>query len=147
MSELNQELCLKIAEAVTTFPEEYDQMSFGIKIDGEFRPILNEHGFLDIDCGTPGCIAYWACILSGEERDYQYVGDIYDHAQELLGLNDSQAKFLFDFKWPEQFREDKYSSLIPVPQHDLGYWGKPNSLEASRLMLRLGNAGWDEIGE
>jgi len=52
----------------------------------------------EIKCGTTQCIAGWAVLLSGEFTPGEVTGTDFDfefHAQQLLGLNASDASRMF----------------------------------------------------
>lgn len=94
-SKLNIELFKKVREKIATTPEAYDQSVFG-------RPEP------DAPCGTAGCIAGWAMVLSAtlsaEEIQLANVAAdsnnvmidlVRDRATEVLGLSDAEADTLF----------------------------------------------------
>lgn len=62
-------------------------------------------------CGTVGCIAGWACILSLNENELKHIDPEYKGA-ELLGLDcdsgfsTNSARLFFTSCWPKSLMED-----------------------------------------
>jgi len=93
----NAELAYLVLDHIDAHPEQWDQGRWISRPDGA-------------DCGTAGCFAGWACMLSGNQPDWtmsngkwtntvtadgywKYVGD---RAAELLGISEVDAEMLFD---------------------------------------------------
>jgi hypothetical protein len=96
MTAPNAELAYKVLDHIDTNPEQWNQTDWITKGDGE-------------DCGTAGCFAGWACMLSGWKPYFvdQYrtrtglvmIGGrdsmIAERAPDLLGISYTQADDLF----------------------------------------------------
>lgn len=93
----NLDLAHKVFAQVTKHPETHNQAEWGQKAS----------------CGTAGCLAGWACVISGDEPVWHTTvgaGDPYfvrvrdsagvehlvrDRGEALLGLSKSDAELLF----------------------------------------------------
>ncbi len=64
---------------------------------------------LDLDCGTAGCIAGWACALWAPDKPTSPL-----LAQRLLGLTDAQADALFHARGRDL---QEYPFLSDVPPY------------------------------
>lgn len=89
----------RLSMAFTTrFVENKDEMID--KLDG--YDSCSENVFLNPPCGTAGCIAGWAYMLSGfkpTSREY-----IKDRVAELLDItNDEMSRLYYTTEWPRKY--------------------------------------------
>lgn len=102
---MNKPLLLQIKEAILAEPRGF-QMSRWVTHTRE-GVILRELGvnWAAPRCGTIGCIAGTACILSGDTEG-STIFTVAERATTLLGLTSLQAARLFFLgEWPRQLKE------------------------------------------
>ncbi len=96
---MNVELMNKVREAILDNPRRVDMGDFCYSKE---------------KCGTVGCIAGWAMILSGIKPSFIKAGDFSPHnvGRDLLNISDEQAHKLFYVNsWPWQdIRIELYKS-------------------------------------
>lgn len=132
MPTVNRRLMLKIAEAIELHPDAYDQHGLTPLFDNdpEYVTVPEKLGVFDRvrrillpigqrryisdparirkhSCGTPGCIAGWAVVLSSPEERAKIEGYdpndssaymVLNTARQLLGLTFEEA-YLFNVNW------------------------------------------------
>jgi hypothetical protein len=103
---MNVELLRKIEAHILAEPKRLHMSSFMMRQSA--RNVLSSVGGKPVGypkCGTAACIAGWAVILEdGLPQGYLTGAQIYDRAQELLGLHVGQADRLFyRMSWPDEF--------------------------------------------
>lgn len=67
--------------------------------------LLSTIGEVAEDCGTTGCVAGWAVLLSEEHQDINFVRDDINWEKEglrLLGLHADDRYLFFTDEWPEE---------------------------------------------
>jgi hypothetical protein len=94
----NAELAYRVLDHIDANPEQWRQKEWISRLDGA-------------DCGTAGCFAGWASLLSGDEPGWAFSDDdttdivvlddestpwVGDRAAELLGITTEQQDELFD---------------------------------------------------
>ena len=112
---MNAEFCLKVADAVER-SETYDQSIFvdwGVAQNGQV-------------CNTPACVAGHAAYLLDGDAVYAESYDHYKRARALMGLDEEQAKDLFQ-PWP-----------FVLGEHPDG----KQAAEVIRHMVRTGEVDW-----
>lgn len=97
---MNTRLLRRVAKHISAEPKRLRMAMIASSVDpsGKDSP----------PCGTVGCIAGWACLLSGASADEATWGK----GQDLLGLDFDESFRLFDFPaggtddgWPKEFNE------------------------------------------
>lgn len=110
---MNRTLLLKVKEQILAEPESFE-METWVRTEFPFRDY--EIKFDKPDCGTAACIGGWACLLEGEkakscEGDEVTSHRYYQHAMQYLGINDEQARVLFNTAaWPDDLRTAWYDT-------------------------------------
>ena len=96
---MNKERILEVADTIARFPENYNQEDWG-----SYQHFLEliESDDDDEDCGTPGCVAGWACAVYNSKVPY---GDQGYEAAKLLDLTSNEARDLFDVSWPVEWAD------------------------------------------
>ena len=84
---MNVRLLRKIRKHILENPKRLDMGVF------LFREKTHPHYYKYPECGTVGCLAGWACVLS-KEADVP-IAQLEDRAKKLLGLTPRQAGKLF----------------------------------------------------
>lgn len=135
--QLNRELLKQVREAILEKPTTYNQGSYGS------YPEENEpRDVVVIDCGTPGCIAGHALLIT---RTPVNCDDIVEKAQHELGLTFAQRVALFDTLWPLSWLDPYKAEPLPVDPLDMGPKKKPSANDALVVLARLINHGFKEV--
>lgn len=106
---MNTRLLRKVAEHIAEEPRRLNMHLISIRKDPS--------SYNAPPCGTVGCIAGWACMLSGIPLDQAS----WRKGEELLGLTDLQSMRLFDFPtedgcsdgWPRKFGKRYVEAKTP----------------------------------
>jgi hypothetical protein len=97
---MNVKLLRKVKRLILAEPKRFDMDTFGRRRD----PKANDNA---PRCGTVGCIAGWAVILTKRiPRNPKAEMPTIDHndGMEALNISDGEAKLLFyAVEWPEKF--------------------------------------------
>lgn len=83
---MNIRLLRRIQKAILKYPD-----NFNMSVWGD----LHDHGTSKPSCGTCGCIAGWACFLSGINIDIISSRTVISKAQYLLKISREQNWILF----------------------------------------------------
>jgi hypothetical protein len=88
---MNVRLLRRVAKHISEEPRRLDM---GVLTDIRTK---YEYGDDAPPCGTVGCIAGWACLLTGSKPQHAWQGgfNYWDKGAKLLGLSPIQAKRLF----------------------------------------------------
>jgi hypothetical protein len=93
---MNVRLLRRVAKHILEEPKRLDMEKIAENVEGRDSP----------PCGTVGCIAGWACMLTGSSVKRADWGK----GRRLIGLDGDQAYRLFDYPlglvtdgWPEKF--------------------------------------------
>ncbi len=113
---LNTELLLKIKQYILLEPRRCNMSAWMCKRD--MKSLWEHYGQAEPPCGTVGCIAGWALMLTNEEVYGQHLC-IAERAASALGLSYEKADRLFlpYSRWPESWRMKLIEHKIGSPEY------------------------------